>query len=72
MILCISRICFYFVTYISLPQRAWDKKALLLLLLLLLLFVTYITLFVSLLYSKNIAHKYFRHLANNIIQIYFA
>jgi hypothetical protein len=30
------------------------------------------TLFVSLLYSKNVAHKYLRHLANNNIQIYFA
>jgi hypothetical protein len=46
MILYISRICFYSVTYV--------------------------TLFVSLLYSKNVAHKYFRHLANNSVQIYFA
>jgi hypothetical protein len=46
MILYISRICFYSVTYV--------------------------TLFVSLLYSKNIAHKYLRRLANNNIQIYFA
>jgi hypothetical protein len=30
------------------------------------------TFFVSLLYSKNIAYKYLRHLANNSIQIYFA
>jgi hypothetical protein len=30
------------------------------------------TLFVSLLYIKNVAHKYLRHLANNSIQIYFA
>jgi hypothetical protein len=45
MILCISRICFYSVTYM--------------------------TIFVTLLYSKNIAHKYLRHLANNSIQIYF-
>jgi hypothetical protein len=29
-------------------------------------------LFFSLLYSKNIAHKYLQHLANNSIQIYFA
>jgi hypothetical protein len=29
-------------------------------------------LFVPLLYSENIAHKYLRHLANNNIQIYFA
>jgi hypothetical protein len=34
-------------------------------------FVTYMTLFVSLLYSKNVAHKHLRHLANNSIQIYF-
>jgi hypothetical protein len=36
--------------------------------------VTYMTLFVSLLYSKNVAHKYLRHLTNNnnSIQIYFA
>jgi hypothetical protein len=33
--------------------------------------VTDMTLFVSLLYSKNVAHKYLRHLANNSIQIYF-
>jgi hypothetical protein len=46
MILYISRICFYFVTYM--------------------------TLSVSLLYSKKVAHKYLRHLANNSIQIYFA
>jgi hypothetical protein len=45
MILCISRICFYYVTYM--------------------------TLFVSLLYSKNVVHKYLRHLINNSIQIYF-
>jgi hypothetical protein len=44
MILCISRIDFYSVTYMA--------------------------LFVSLLYSKNVAHKYLRHLANNSIQIY--
>jgi hypothetical protein len=36
MILCISKICFYYVTYM--------------------------TLFVTLLYSKNVAHKYPRHL----------
>jgi hypothetical protein len=30
------------------------------------------TLFVLLLYSENVAHKYLRHLDNNIIQIYFA
>jgi hypothetical protein len=41
-ILCISRICFYSITYM--------------------------TLFVLLLYSKNIVHKYLRHLANNNIQ----
>jgi hypothetical protein len=46
MILCISRICFYSVNYM--------------------------TLFVSLIYNKNVAHKYFRHIANNGIQIYFA
>jgi hypothetical protein len=46
MILCISRIRFYSVTYMA--------------------------LLVSLLYSKNVAHKYLRHLANNNIQIYFA
>jgi hypothetical protein len=34
--------------------------------------VTYMTLFVSLLYSKNVTHKYLQHLANNSIQIYFA
>jgi hypothetical protein len=45
MILCMSRICFYSVNYM--------------------------TLFVPLLYSKNIAHKYLGHLANNNIQIYF-
>jgi hypothetical protein len=45
MVLYSSRICFYYVTYV--------------------------TLFVSLLYSKNIAHKYLRHLAKNNIQIYF-
>jgi hypothetical protein len=45
MILYISRICFYSITYV--------------------------TLFVSLLYSKNVAHKYPQHLANNSIQIYF-
>jgi hypothetical protein len=33
--------------------------------------VTYMTLFVSHLYSKNVAHKYLRYLANNSIQIYF-
>jgi hypothetical protein len=33
--------------------------------------VAYVTLFVLLLYCKNIAHKYLRHLANNSIQIYF-
>jgi hypothetical protein len=32
---------------------------------------TYMTLFVSLIYSKNITHKYLRHLAINSIQIYF-
>jgi hypothetical protein len=32
---------------------------------------TYITLFDLLHYSKNLAHKYFRHLANDIIHIYF-
>jgi hypothetical protein len=41
-ILCISKICFYSITYM--------------------------TLFVSLLYIKNVAHKYLRHLANNSIQ----
>jgi hypothetical protein len=46
MILCISRIFFYSVNYM--------------------------TLFVSLIYSKNVAHKYIRHFANNSIQIYFA
>jgi hypothetical protein len=46
MILCINRICFYYVSYM--------------------------TLFISLLYSKNVAHKYLRHIANNSIQIYFA
>jgi hypothetical protein len=45
MALCISRICFYSVTYM--------------------------TLFVSQLYSKNVAYKYLRHLAKNSIQIYF-
>jgi hypothetical protein len=30
------------------------------------------TLFVSLLYSKNVAHKYLRYLANNSTQMYFA
>jgi hypothetical protein len=45
MILCMSRISFYSVTYI--------------------------TLFVPLLYSKNVAHKPLGHLANNSIQIYF-
>jgi hypothetical protein len=45
MILCISRICFYSVTYM--------------------------TLFVSLIYSKNVAHKYLRQLDNNSIKIYF-
>jgi hypothetical protein len=45
MILCMSRICFYLVTYM--------------------------TLFVPLLYSKNVAYKYLGHLANNSIQIYF-
>jgi hypothetical protein len=30
------------------------------------------TLFVSILYSKNVAHKYLGHLTNNSIQIYFA
>jgi hypothetical protein len=34
--------------------------------------VTYMTLFVSLIYNKNVAHKYLKHLANNNIQIYFA
>jgi hypothetical protein len=29
------------------------------------------TFFVLLLYSKNVAHKYLRYLANNSIQIYF-
>jgi hypothetical protein len=33
--------------------------------------VTNMTLFVSLLYSKNITHKHLRHVANNSIQIYF-
>jgi hypothetical protein len=28
-------------------------------------------LFVLLLYSKNVVHKYLGHLANNSIQIYF-
>jgi hypothetical protein len=45
MILYMSRICFYSVTYM--------------------------TLFVSLLYSKNVAYKYLVHLANNSIEIYF-
>jgi hypothetical protein len=45
MILNMSRICFYSVTYM--------------------------TLFVPLVYSKNVAHKYLGHLANNSIQIYF-
>jgi hypothetical protein len=45
MILCMSRICFYSVTYM--------------------------TLFVPLLYSKNVAHKHLVYLANNSIQIYF-
>jgi hypothetical protein len=31
--------------------------------------VIYMALFVSLLYSKNVAYKYLRHLANNSIQI---
>jgi hypothetical protein len=44
MILCITRICFYSVTY----KMIFD----------------------SLLCSKNVAHKYFRHLANNSILIY--
>jgi hypothetical protein len=30
------------------------------------------TLFVLLLYNKNVAYKYLEHLANNSIQIYFA
>jgi hypothetical protein len=34
--------------------------------------VIYMSLFVSLLYSKNVSHKYLRHLANNNMQIYFA
>jgi hypothetical protein len=34
--------------------------------------ITYMTFFVSFLYSKNVAHKYPRHLANNSIQIYLA
>jgi hypothetical protein len=46
MILYITRICFYSVTYM--------------------------TLFIPLLYSKNVAHKYLRHVVNNSIQIYFA
>jgi hypothetical protein len=46
MILYITRICFYSITYM--------------------------TLFVPLIYSKNVAHKYLRYLANNNIQIYFA
>jgi hypothetical protein len=45
MILYMSRICFYSVTYM--------------------------TLFVSLLYSKNVAYKCLVHLANNSIEIYF-
>jgi hypothetical protein len=32
--------------------------------------VIYMALFVSLLYSKNVAYKYLRHLANNSIQIF--
>jgi hypothetical protein len=45
MILCITRIGFYYVAYK--------------------------TIFNSFIYSKNIAHKYLRRLANNIILIYF-
>jgi hypothetical protein len=45
MILYMSRICFYSVTYM--------------------------TLFVSLIYSKNVAYKYLVYLANNSIEIYF-
>jgi hypothetical protein len=45
MILYMSRICFYSVTYM--------------------------TLFVPHFYSKNVAHTYLGHLANNSIQIYF-
>jgi hypothetical protein len=33
--------------------------------------VAYKTIFDSLFYSKNIAHKYLRHLANNSIPVYF-
>jgi hypothetical protein len=29
------------------------------------------TLYLTLLYSKHVAHKYLRHLGNNSIQIYF-
>jgi hypothetical protein len=32
---------------------------------------TYRTLLGSLLYNKNVAHKYLGHLANNSIKIYF-
>jgi hypothetical protein len=32
---------------------------------------TYMTPFDSLIYNKNVAHKYLRHFANNSIQIYF-
>jgi hypothetical protein len=45
MILCMSRIYFYSISYMA--------------------------LFVPLLYSKNVTHKYLGHFANNSIQIYF-
>jgi hypothetical protein len=35
-------------------------------------FATYKTVFDSIIYSKNIIHKYLLHIANNSIQIYFA
>jgi hypothetical protein len=34
--------------------------------------IIYMILFVPLLYNKNVAHKYLRHLTNNSIQKYFA
>jgi hypothetical protein len=35
-------------------------------------YITYKMFFSSLLYSKNVAHKYLSHIANNSIQIYLA
>jgi hypothetical protein len=35
-------------------------------------YATYKTFFGSILYAKNIAHKYVSHIANNSIQMYFA